>query len=188
MRIQTKAILVVLAGLLIQFAQLNSPALAKERCGAPSPDKKKQMESLGISVICTPVSVKIKKDWLEFPTEVLTSGLPQGIIVWNPKAGTASFSVPKDKPNLTICSLTDDIINQMPTPGEYQKHGWEKVTDKSADYGWVLNRRPVGHGDTYLNVDLYFSMIPKDNLLEARNKNLCQQPQDLKRLNNIHWR
>jgi hypothetical protein len=160
------------------------PAVAAPRCPAPYPEIKQQMDALGIVELCSKIDDEINKSWHQFPTDIITGGgqaigaIPPGAVVWTPRTRTVRFSIPSgpEYSNYGICNFGwRRIISEIPGHGKYLQHGWQKLTERSVEYRWVLKRQGIFKGKTSLHADVFFAYIPTSNLEKAREAGLCMK-------------
>jgi hypothetical protein len=195
----TKRVLLALAT--SALCTMSVDAIAKERCTKPNAAQLSMLEKHGIVQICKTFMPRVTQDPLQIPTRVITRllnplpelplPLPEGsFVVWAPETRTARFMIP-DKPQFkdySICKYWTEQVSTIPKPGKYLKHGFERLTPRSIDYGWYLADKGDFKGDTKLNADVKFSFLPTANLEDARKAGLCMTDKQLSDGAKIKWR
>lgn len=145
-------------------------------------------KALGVIEVCNPIDAEIRKDPLEFPTQIITDAakavgiIPPGAVVWVPADGKIKFAIP-DKPEFadySICRLTTKTISEIPGQGNYLRAGWLKPTSpRLAYFKLFLKRRGGNQGKTSYHADAYFSYLPTAKLGEARQAKACMSEAEL---------
>lgn len=163
-------------------------AADNSRCKMATGEKAESMKKLGIVEVCQPIDPsvgggdlfeKATKIVIEGITFVMTDGLinarTEGVVMFDRISQAIKFSVPSDPAykDYVVCGFSQRIISEIPKPGRYLKHGWERYTEKSVNHAWILRDRGGTYSASRFHTDLYFSYLPKANLESARSQNLC---------------